>query len=229
MERFKRCEKIIGKDNLEKLKSSTVLVIGCGGVGGYVCEGLVRSGVGKIIIVDFDKVEETNINRQIIALESTLGKKKVDVLEKRLKDINSNLEVRKICEFIEEENIDLLFEERVNFVVDACDSVKTKIALINMCLKKKIKFISCMGTANRVDPSKVGIVDIRKTFNDPLARIIRKYVKDNNISDKIMVLFSAEVPHKTEDKTLGSLIFVPAVAGLNIAKYVVENLIKEKK
>lgn len=227
MPRFLRLRKVIGEDAVNLLHDKTVLVLGCGGVGGYVLEALVRSNIGRVIIVDYDVIAKSNINRQIIALESTIGLKKVDVLEKRLKDINSNCEIIKIDKFIDEENILELFNYEIDFFVDACDTVRTKKAVILQCLSKKIKFISCMGTGNKLDPSKLEIVDIRKTNNDPLARIMRKFVKDNKINSKVMVLSSGEVPVKTGEPTPGSSAFVPSCAGLLIASYVVKELIKK--
>lgn len=226
MPKFSRLSKVIGEEAVTLLQHKTVLVLGCGGVGGYVCEALVRSNIGRIIIVDFDVVAESNINRQIIALESTIGMKKVDVLESRLKDINSTCEVIKIDKFIGEDNLDELFAYEIDYFVDACDTVKTKKAIIDKCLLKKIKFISCMGTGNKLDPEKLEIVDVRKTNNDPLARIMRKYVKDKKINSKIMVLSSKEVPIKIGESTPGSSAFVPSCAGLMIASYVVRELIK---
>ena len=227
MPRFSRLRKVIGEDAVNLLHDKTVLVLGCGGVGGYVLEALVRSNIGRVIIVDYDVIAKSNINRQIIALESTIGLKKVDVLEKRLKDINSNCEIIKIDKFIDEENILELFNYEIDFFVDACDTVRTKKAVILQCLSKKIKFISCMGTGYKLDPCKLEIVDIRKTNNDPLARIMRKFVKDNKINSKVMVLSSGEVPVKTGESTPGSSAFVPSCAGLLIASYVVKELIKK--
>lgn len=227
MNKFNRLEKVIGYHSLEILKDKTVLVLGCGGVGGFVCEALVRSAIGRVIIVDYDVVDETNINRQIIALESTIGRKKVDVLEERIKDINSSCEVVKIDKFITPSNIDELFSYNIDYFIDACDTVSVKKEVIDKCLLNKIKFISCMGTGNKVHPEKLSIVDIRKTVNDPLARIIRKYVKDKRIKDKVMVLSSDEVPLKTENSVVGSTSFVPSVAGILIAGYVIREFIKK--
>lgn len=224
--KFARLEKIIGKDNLNILKNKSVLVLGCGGVGGYVIESLARSNIGTLILVDYDKVDITNINRQIIALDSTIGEYKVDVLEKRIKDINSNCNVIKINKFIEISNIDELFNYDIDFFVDACDTVSVKMRLIKECIKRNIKFISSMGTGNKLDPSKLEITDIRKTINDPLARIIRKYVKDEKINDKILVLSSKELPIKTGERTPGSSSFVPSSAGLLIASYIVRFFIE---
>ena len=228
MPKFSRLEKIIGLKNLKKLEEASVLILGIGGVGGYVAEALARSNIGTLILVDFDTIDETNINRQIVALDSTCGLKKIDVLSKRLMDINSECKIIKIDKFIDENNILELFKYKIDYFVDACDTVKTKKAVIDLCLEKNVKFISCMGTGNRFDPTKLEIIDIRKTNNDPLARVIRKYVKDKNINKKIMVLASREVPIKTGDSVPGSSAFVPSAAGLIIASYVFNELINKK-
>ena len=225
--RFSRFEKIIGSENLSCLKKKTVLVLGCGGVGGYVVEALARSGIGTLILVDYDKIDVTNINRQIIAFDSTVGKMKVDVLEKRVKDIHPDCTVIKIKEFIDADHISLLFQYSLDYLVDACDTIDTKKKVILECMQRKVPFISCMGTGNKLDPSKLEIVDIRKTMNDPLARIIRKFVKDNNIKQKVMVLSSRELPIKIKDRVPGSSSFVPSSAGLLIASYVVRHLFKK--
>lgn len=229
MHKFDRFKKLISEDSFENISSKTVLVVGVGGVGGYVVEALVRSGIGKIIIVDGDMVDETNINRQIIALSSTVGQSKVDVFEKRIKDINEKCEVIKINKFIDASNIDVLFYYEFDYLVDACDTVSTKLALIDRCILEKRKFISSMGTGNKLDPSMLEIVDVRKTVNDPLARIVRKHVKDKRINDKVLVLSSRELPIKTGDRIPGSTSFVPSSAGLLIASYIIRTFINEDK
>ena len=227
LHRFSRLSKVIGEENVSLINEKTVLILGVGGVGGYVAEALARTGIGKLILVDFDIVDETNINRQIIALESTIGMKKVDVLEKRIKDINSGCEVIKIDKFIDLENIEELFSYKVDYFVDACDTMTVKKEVIKQCIKRKLSFISSMGTGNKLDPSKLEIVDIRKTVNDPLAKVIRKFVKDEKINSKVMVLSSTELPVKTGERTPGSTAFVPASAGLLIASYVVRQFINK--
>ena len=227
--KFDRFEKLIGFSNLEELSEKSVLILGCGGVGGYVCEALARSNIGTLILVDYDVVDVTNINRQIVALESTVGKKKVEVLEKRIKDINCDCKVIKIDEFIDRNNLNELFKYKVDFFVDACDTVSTKKEVIKRCLASKIDFISSMGTGNKLDPSCLEITEIRKTINDPLARILRKFVKDEKIKQKVMVLSSKELPIKTGDRTPGSTAFVPSCAGLLIASYIVREFINNKK
>lgn len=220
---------LIGKDNLNILKNKSVLILGVGGVGGYVAEALSRSDIGTLILVDYDIVDVTNINRQIIALESTIGKKKVDVLEERIKDINSGCKIIKIDKFIDLNNLEDLFKYNIDFFVDACDTVITKKEVIKKCLDKDIDFISSMGTGNKLDPSKLEIIDIRKTVNDPLARILRKFIKDEKINKKVMVLSSKELPIKTGERTPGSTAFVPSSAGLLIASYIIRKFINNEK
>ena len=227
LHRFSRLSKVIGDEKVSDLEKKCVLVLGVGGVGGYTVEALARSGIGKLIIVDFDTIDESNINRQIIALETTIGLKKVDVLEKRIKDINETCEVIKIDKFINEDNFMELFDYDIDFFVDACDTVIVKKCVIKECLKRGINFISSMGTGNKLDPSKLEIVDIRKTVNDPLARIMRKFIKDEKINSKVMVLSSSEVPVKTGERTPGSTAFVPPSAGLLIASYIVRKFIEK--
>jgi len=222
---FKRLELIIGNEKLETIKSKTVLIIGIGGVGGAAVEALIRSGIHNIILVDFDIVEESNLNRQRIAMNSTIGMKKVEAMKNIILDINECCNVVANDLLVDENSIDSLFKENIDYVIDACDDVKAKKAIINECLKRKIKFISSMGTGNKLDPSLLEIVDIRKTSNDPLARIFRKWVKDSKIKEKIMVLSSREVPVKTGN-VVGSTSFVPNSAGLLIASYVIRDIIK---
>ena len=227
--KFKRLEMLIGSDNLKLLNTKSVLILGVGGVGGYVAEALSRSNIGTLILVDYDIVDVTNINRQIIALESTIGKKKVDVLEERIKDINSGCKIIKIDKFIDLNNLEDLFKYNIDFFVDACDTVTTKKEVIKKCLDKDIDFISSMGTGNKLDPSKLEIIDIRKTINDPLARILRKFIKDEKINKKVMVLSSKELPIKTGERTPGSTAFVPSSAGLLIASYIIRKFINNEK
>lgn len=222
---FSRLSSLIGDNCVEKLKQKTVLIVGIGGVGSYVLESLVRSGVGTIIVVDYDTVDITNINRQIIALHSTIGMKKVDVAQNRVKDINPNCNLIKYDVFFDDEHVNMIFDHSIDFVIDACDSVLSKKLLIRECIKRKIDFISCMGTANRLDPSLLEIIELNKTLNDPLARIMRKFAKEEKIDKKIMVLSSKEVPIK-KGNTLGSNSYVPSSAGLLIGSYVINKLIK---
>lgn len=225
---FERLEWIIGNDNLKKIANKTVLIVGLGGVGGYTATSLVRSGIKKLIIIDNDIVNLSNLNRQIIATHSTIGMKKVDALEKMILDINPDVKIEKYDLFLTKDNIIDIFSNQIDYVVDACDTVNTKKALINECLQREIPFISSMGTGNRLDPTKLEITDIRKTNNDPLARIMRKWVKDNKINKKIPVVSSLEVPKKLGIK-IGSTSFVPSVAGLIITSYIINLIISKEK
>lgn len=226
MDQFSRLKLITGDDKFNLIKTTTVLVLGVGGVGSYAVESLVRSGISKIIIVDNDVVDITNLNRQLMTMHSNIGKYKVDILENRIKDINPNCKVIKIKNFITKDNIDILFNIKIDYVIDACDTVDAKKAIIKECIKRNIKFISCMGTGNKLDPTKLEIIDIRKTSYDPLARIIRKMVKDEKINDKVMVVASTEQPIKNNSNIIGSNSYVPATAGLLCASYVINNIIK---
>ena len=186
---LERMELLFGK-KIEKIKQMTVMVVGIGGVGSYALEAITRSGVGKIIIVDNDTVDITNLNRQLIALNTNLNELKVDVAEKRIKEINPNCTVIKITEFINQSNIDLLFNEKIDYVIDAIDTIETKKLIIKECLNRNIKFISSMGTANKIDPTRFEITDIRKTSYDPIAKILRKTVKELKTNKKVMVVYS---------------------------------------
>ena len=224
---FDRLELLIGKDNLDKIKSTKVLIVGVGGVGGECALSLVRSGINDIVIIDFDKVDITNLNRQVVAYHSTIGKKKVDVLENILKDINPECNVSKYDIYLDKDNIKEIFDkETPNFIIDCCDSKETKKAIIRESLDRDINFISSMGTGNKLDPSLLEITDIRKTNNDPLARIFRKWVKDLKISKKIPVLCSKEVPVHTGN-VVASSSFVPNSAGLLISSYVIRKIINK--
>ena len=222
---FDRLEKLIGKDNVKKLNNSNVLIIGLGGVGGIACETLVRNGIGNITIIDNDVVEESNKNRQIIALDSTIDMNKTDAFESRLKDINKDVNIKKITEFISKDNIDLLFEERYDFVIDACDTVSTKVLLIEECFKRNFPFISSMGMGKKLDLTKLRIMDIKDTTHDKLAKVIRKKLKEDNITSKVVVLSSNEEVKDTED-VIGSYSPLTSAAGLYLADYVIKEIIK---
>ena len=218
MSEFSRVSMLI---DINQLKNKTVAIVGIGGVGGYVAESLARSGVGKLILVDYDVVDETNINRQIIALHSTIGKEKVSLMEERIHDICEDTQVVSYRIMYGEENRYDIFSEKIDFLVDACDIVRSKQILITECLNRGIPFICSMGTGNRLDPSKLTVTDLAKTEGDPLARIMRKWAKDRGIRTPIPVLYSSELPIKTGTRQPGSLIFVPASAGLLIGSYIV--------
>lgn len=222
---FDRLEKLIGKENLNKLHSKTVAVVGVGGVGGYALETLVRNGIENVIIVDNDTIDITNKNRQIIALNSTIDMNKVDAFEKRIKDINENVNVIKLQIFLNEETKKELFKYNIDYLVDSCDTVTTKIMLIRECLNRNIKFISSMGTGNKFDPKKLVITDIKKTSYDPLAKVIRHEINKLNITDSIIVLSSTEEPIKTGLRTPASYSVVPNTAGILIADYILKDII----
>ena len=219
---FERVELLLNED-INKLKDKVVLVLGIGGVGSYTVETLIRNPIKKIIIVDSDIIDITNLNRQLFTNQNNIGLKKVDELEKRIKSINPYIEIKKIDKFIDENNINLLFEEKVDYIVDACDSLKTKECLIKECLKRKIKFISSMGTAKKLDPTKLEITELSKTSYDPIAKKLRKTFKNN----KVIVICSTEKPK--EIKKLGSISFVPSVAGILITSYIINDILKGAK
>ena len=223
---FERLERIIGLENLNKLSKVTVMVIGLGGVGGYVVESLARSNITNFIVIDKDKVDVTNKNRQIIALDSTIGLDKTEVVKNRLLDINKDINVEPLSIFLDNTNTkDIIEKYKPDYVIDCCDTVTTKLEIIKTCLDNNIKFISCMGTGNKFDPSKLKITDIKKTDTDPLCKVMRKLIKENNLKGKIDVLWSSELPVKTNTRTPGSTSFVPPSAGLLIASHVFKNII----
>jgi len=221
---FEREIKLIGTDNFKKIKTKTVAVIGIGGVGGYAVESLVRAGIQNIIIVDYDIVDITNLNRQIIALQENIGEKKVLVTKKRINDINPDCNVTIIDKKLDEYNTKELFNYKIDYIIDACDTVKVKEQLILECVKRNIKQISCMGTGNKLNPELLQITDIRKTSYDPLAKRLRKFVTDNKIKDKVMVVSSIEQPKKIEG-SISSISYVPSVAGLLCASFVINDII----
>ena len=226
--KFNRLENLIGSFSLEKLKKTTVLVIGLGGVGGYVVEALTRSGIGNLILVDYDKVDITNFNRQIIAINENVGKYKVDCFKERIASINEECNVTIYNLRIDNDNIKDIFNTKIDFVVDAVDDIRAKVSIINYCLEHNIEFISSMGTGNRLNPSKLTITTLDKTYNDPLARIIRSKF-DKNIQKKITVCLSLELPLKVTDKTvIGSNAFVPSSAGLLIASHIIRKINETK-
>lgn len=225
---FDRTISLIGKENLTKIANKNILVLGVGGVGGYVIECLIRSGITNITIVDYDKIDISNINRQIIANENNIGILKVEQWKSRILSINSNVNVKIIKEKINIDNIDILFKERYDYIVDACDTVIVKKLLIKTCNEKNIKLITVCGMGKRLNPSLVKICDIRDTSYDPLAKSIRKYVKDNNIKDRVPVIFSSEEPVKTSDNVVSSMVLVPAYAGILASYYIINDILKER-
>ena len=224
---FDRVAKLVGEENLNKIKESFVCVVGLGGVGGYAVEGLVRSGVLKIIVVDYDKVDISNLNRQIITNYNNIGCYKTDEVEKRIHEINPDCEVIKLNIKLDSDNIDELFSYSFDYLIDACDTILVKEELIKRCLDKNIKFISSMGTGNKINPSMLKVMDIKDTSYDPIAKRIRKYLKDNNIRDRVMVVCSSEKRERF-DGDIPSLMFVPAVSGIMCANFIIKEIISMK-
>lgn len=244
LHQFSRNELAFGKEGIEILKNKCVAVLGIGGVGSFAAESLARSGVGKLILIDKDNVDITNVNRQIIALLSTVGRPKVEVMKERIADINPECEVITLKMFYTDETYEELFMHQPDFVVDASDTVKYKIHLMKECLKRNIPIISSMGAANKMDPTRFKIVDISKTHTDPLAKVIRVQLRKDGIHKGIPVIFSDEAPIVVreemkevvgnKDATIrkaqippSSNAFVPSVVGLIATSYVVGQFIKD--
>lgn len=228
---FERTRRIIGDRGMDKLKKATVMVLGIGGVGGQCIEALARCGVGHLILVDADKVSTTNINRQVIALHSTVGRLKTEVMEERIHDICPEIRVTTHAVFVLEENIPEIMVTRPDYVIDAIDTVSAKLALAEYCQQEGIPFISSMGTGNKLNPFRFEISDIFETSICPLCRVMRKECRNRGIQ-KLKVLYSREEPKEAgeggkseEEKRIpGSVAFVPPVAGLMLAGEVVREL-----
>ncbi len=224
-EGFSREERLIGKENVEKLNKSKVAVFGIGGVGSFVVEGLARAGIGKFLLVDNDTVDITNINRQIHANITTIGKNKVDVMKERILNINPQAEVDISTEFFMPGS--KLVDNSLDYIVDAIDTVTGKIELVCRANELNIPIISAMGTGNKLDPTKFEVADIYKTSVCPLAKVMRKELRSRGIQ-KLKVVYSKEEPIKPNDgdyKTPASISFVPSVAGLIIAGEVIKDVI----
>lgn len=221
---FERLITLINEDNLNKIKKANILIIGLGGVGGYALEALVRSGAHNITIVDGDIVELSNLNRQIISKQNVIGKPKALVAKERALEINPNINLKVINEFITKDNFSLLNIESCDYVIDACDDLNLKMLLIKNA--DKYKLISSMGTANKMDMTKFKITTIDKTSYDPLAKIIRKKIKDEKIKTKFKVVSSDEKVIKNGSK-LGTIAYMPAASGLLCASYIINEIIKE--
>ena len=221
---LERTRTLIGNVALDKLANSHVAIFGIGGVGGYALEALVRSGVGEIDIIDNDIVNISNINRQIVALHSTIGQFKVDVAKTRALDINSKIKINTFKTFFDENTISDFDFKKYDYVVDAIDSVKSKLLLIETCKKNNISIISSMGTGNKLSPEMLEISDISKTSVCPLARVVRVELKKRGIK-KLKVVYSKENPIKTGNNIPSSCAFVPSAAGLLIASVVIKDII----
>mgnify|MGYP002869682720 CR=1 FL=1 len=229
--RFERTVNILGQQGLEKLRNSKVLVVGVGGVGSYSCEALARSGIGKLVLADFDVVEESNLNRQIEATVETIGRLKGEVMAERVLSINPDLEVEVRKIYVTMDNAGELLDCNPDFVIDAIDSMDGKIALWKQCQERGIPYVSSMGMARRTDPGQVMVTTLNKTEYDPMARVLRQKARANGLSLSFPVVCSKQTPSEAvrneEGKVvLGSMIFVPAAAGLTCAWYCVETLLK---
>ncbi len=211
--------------DIDKLKNKIILVIGLGGVGGHAFESLIRTGIENIIVIDNDKIDITNLNRQALARQNTIGQYKTDIAKKLADNINPNANIKTYQIFLDKNNIDEVFSNKIDFVIDAVDTIETKKLIIKTCLKEKIPFISVMGTGNKMHPELLEISDIRKTEYDPIAKIIRKMVKEAKIKEKIPVIYSKEKP--IIKGKVGSSAFVPSTAGLIAASYVVNKILEE--
>ena len=222
---------ILGDDGIEKLKNSHVLVIGVGGVGSFCVEALVRCGVGNITIVDYAEVEVMDINRQLPGLTSTLGKDKVEVVKERLLDINNELNINAIKATFNKDTSSEIFNSKYDYVVDAIDMVSSKIHLVEECIKRNIPIISSMGMGNKLDPTKIEVSDISKTHTCPLAKVVRKELRDRNI-EHLKVVFSTEQPLEVKEKVSnghrilpGSISFMSSSGGLIMAGEIVKDIL----
>ena len=222
---FERLISLVGKDKFSRLQSVNVLIVGIGGVGGYALEALVRSGIQNISIIDGDSVELSNLNRQIISSNENIGTEKVEAAKERILKINAEAKIITFNTNLDESNIDEILANKYDYIIDACDTVSTKLLLIVKSLKNKYKLISSMGTANKFNPSLFSITELSKTNNDPIARILRKKVKELKINKKIIVVSSTETPAINNE--LGTNSYIPGIAGLLCASYVINDITKK--
>ena len=237
---LQRTELLVKEEGIERLQSANILIVGLGGVGSFAAEFLVRSGIGNLTIVDGDTVDITNINRQLPALNSTIGKNKTDVVAERILDINPEINLKKINEFLEPERMEeILTQEKFDYVLDCIDSLSPKLALIITCKRKKIKLISAMGAGGKTDPSKVMVRDISKTNNCFLATQIRKKLKKEQIHKGFRCVFSTEIQDENSLKMTdgsnykksfyGTIGYMPAIFGLYAAAEVIRFLLKKEQ
>lgn len=228
---------MFGKEGLERLKNAAVLIVGVGGVGAYAAEMLVRAGIGKIVIADSDTVSESNINRQLVALHSTIGRAKTEVLSERLYDINPKLDLRVVNEYIKDEKTDqILDSDHFDYVVDAIDTLSPKLALIKGCMDRGIPIVSSMGAGAKTDPTKMEICDISKTHHCPLAHMLRKRLHKIGIRKGFKAVFSAEPPkegamilceERNKKSNVGTVSYLPALFGIGCASVVIRDLTEQ--
>ncbi|MEK4494961.1 MULTISPECIES: tRNA threonylcarbamoyladenosine dehydratase [Ureibacillus] len=244
LHQFSRNELAIGKEGLDRLKNTTVAILGIGGVGSFAAEACARSGIGRIILVDKDVVDITNVNRQLVAYLSTIGRPKAEVMKERIADINPECEVIHLHMFYNEETYEKLFEYDIDYVIDASDTIMYKIHLMKECLKRNIQIISSMGAANKMDPTRFRIADISKTHTDPMAKVIRTKLRKEGIKKGITVVFSDESPIVVRPDVVeevgnpdasirkakmppSSNAFCPSVCGLICASWVINSVLKD--
>ena len=233
LQKFSRTELLLGKEKMDKLQNSTVAIFGIGGVGSYAVEGLVRAGIGKLVLIDDDTICLTNINRQIHATTKTIGVSKVIAMKNRILEINADAEVITHATFLNSDNSNELICQDYDYIVDAIDTISSKLDLITKAKTQNIPIISSMGTGNKLDPTRFEIADISKTSMCPLAKVIRRELKKRNINS-LKTVYSKEEPltpinnddNQEKKQTIGSISFVPSVVGLIIASEVVKDLIK---
>jgi tRNA A37 threonylcarbamoyladenosine dehydratase len=246
LHQFSRTELAIGPEGLDKLRGSTVAVLGIGGVGSIAAEALARTGVGRIILIDKDVVDITNINRQIHALTTTVGQPKADLMRERIKLINPDCDAIALRMFYTEETYEKLFEYKLDYVLDASDTIGYKVHLIKQCLERGIPIISSMGAANKMDPTKFQVVDISKTHTDPIARVVRQKLRKDGIRKGVKVVFSSEEPMKPREDVTQRIVpenapeirkaqqppasnaFVPPVAGLIMVSVAIRELLEAR-
>lgn len=230
-----RTQQLLGTEALSKLRCSHVLIVGVGGVGAYAAEMICRAGIYEITIIDGDNINATNINRQLIATHSTIGKPKTEVLAQRLLDINPDLNLHTKQLYLDEDHVETLFDEtKYDYVVDAIDTLSPKIALLTECIKRKIKIISSMGAGGRIDPTSIAYADISETYHCPLAKAVRKRLKEAGIKKGLKVVFSSEQAdrnaiirtndEKNKKSTIGTISYLPAIFGCYLAAYVIRKL-----
>lgn len=234
-----RSRMLVGDDMLGKFADSTVAVIGVGGVGGYAAEMIVRAGIGHLIILDSDDVAESNKNRQLLALDSTIGRPKCEVLSERLKDINPELDLTVIQDYFEHEKADeLLGGRKIDFLVDAIDTLSPKLALIKYCMDNGIPLVSSMGAGAKFDATKVRLADVSKSYNCPLAYIVRKRLRHMGISKGFKVVFSEELPDRdsivpcqdrNKKSQVGTISYIPAVFGCVCAQAAIRHIMESER
>lgn len=223
---FERLIGLIGEEKLKEIERKKILLIGVGGVGSYALEALIRNGFYDITIVDFDTIDLSNLNRQLITDSTNIGKYKVDEAKKRALLINPNIKIQTINEKLNKENLINLLNQNFDYIIDACDTLDVKFALMENSLHYSYKLISSMGTAKKTDPTKLEITTLDKTNNDPIARLLRNKVRKAHINKKIYVVSSAEVPKQIN--MLGTANLVPSVAGLLCVSFIFNDIIKNK-